>query len=131
MTNAFNDWTLPLVLQDPTLLRATMCMASAEMEIRRRIMPDGIRPSHAADDPLDGTMAISDYAYFKLQAIKHLNRALCSPNTGQLSAANICAIMFLLWAEVSLPHSTSPILSVRWILIPNTYKVALRQLPRY
>ena len=102
-TDAFNDWTLPLVLQDPTLLRATMCMASAEMEIRRKIMPDGIHSPHAIENPLDGTMVISDYAYFKLQAIKHLNHALGSPDTGKPSAANICAIMFLLWAEVSQP----------------------------
>ena len=86
-------------------------MASAEMEFRSRTMPNGIRSPHAAEDPLDGTMVVSDYAYFKLQAIEHLNCTLCSPDTGKLSAANICAIMFLLWAEVGSPLSSSPILS--------------------
>ena len=51
MADAFNNWTLPLVLNDATLLRATMCMASAEMEVRGRLMSDVLRSTHAAEDP--------------------------------------------------------------------------------
>ena len=47
-------------------------------------------------------MVASKYAYLKLQAIEHLNRSLCSPGVGKLGAAQMCAITFLLWAEVRL-----------------------------
>jgi hypothetical protein len=100
MTDAFNNWTLPLVLQDPVLFNAAMCMASAEMEIRSCTAPDRRPSSRAAIDQADRDMMVSDYTYFKVQAIKQLNRTLCSPKAGKLSAPSVCAIMFLLWAEV-------------------------------
>jgi hypothetical protein len=100
MTKTFNDWTLRLLLQDPALLNATMCMAAAETEIRNGSMPDGISSSLAVTKPLNGSARITDYTYFKLEAIKYLNRTLCSSDNGKLNPASICAIMFLAFAEV-------------------------------
>jgi hypothetical protein len=96
MTQAFNDWTLQLLLQDPVLLNATMCMAAAETEIRNGSIPSSL----AVTNPLNGSARIADYTYFKLEAIKRLNRTLCSSDTGGFSPASICAIMFLAFAEV-------------------------------
>jgi Fungal specific transcription factor domain len=93
MTKTFNDWTLRLLLQDPALLNATMCMAAAETEIRNGSIPDVTKP-------LNGSARITDYTYFKLEAIKYLNRTLCSSDNGKLNPASICAIMFLAFAEV-------------------------------
>ena len=96
MTQAFNDWTLQLLLQDPVLLNATMCMAAAETEIRNGSIPSSL----AVTNSLNGSARIADYTYFKLEAIKRLNRTLCSSDTGGFSPASICAIMFLAFAEV-------------------------------
>src|SRR5271155_1790560 len=93
MTQAFNNWTLQLLLQDPVLLNATMCMAAAETEIRNGSIPDSISSSLAVTKPLNGSARITDYTYFKLEAIKHLNRTLCSSDTSKFSPARICAIM--------------------------------------
>jgi hypothetical protein len=110
MTDAFNNWTLPLVLKDPLLLNATMCMASAEMEIRHGTRPYRRSSSRTATDLANKNIVVSDYTYFKVQTIKNLNRTLCNPQAGKLSAANICAIMFLLWAEVGSTYSGSLVL---------------------
>jgi hypothetical protein len=100
MTKTFNDWTLRLLLQDPALLNATMCMAAAETEIRTGSIPDGISSSPGVTKPLNGSARIADYTYFKLEAIKYLNRTLCSSDNGKPNPASICAIMFLAFAEV-------------------------------
>jgi hypothetical protein len=100
MTDAFNNWTLPLVLQDPVLLNAILCMASAEIEIRNGTAPDPGSSSRATMDQANRDMMVSDYTYFKIEAIKQLNRTLSSPKAGKLSVPSVCAIMFLLWAEV-------------------------------
>ena len=100
MTQAFNNWTLQLLLQEPVLLNATMCMAAAQTEIRNGSIPDTISSSLAATKPPNGSARITDYTYFKLEAIKHLNRTLCSSDTSKFSPASICAIMFLAFTEV-------------------------------
>jgi hypothetical protein len=100
MTQAFNDWTLRLLLRDPVLLNATLCMAAAEIEVRNGSIPDGIFSSLVVTKPCNGSARVADYTYFKLEAIKYLNRTLCGSDTGKFSPASICAIMFLAFAEV-------------------------------
>jgi hypothetical protein len=100
MSDAFNRYTLPLVLQYPVLLNATMCMASAELEIRNSTTPVWRRPSRAVAELASKSVMASDYTYFKVQAIQQLNHLLSNPKHGKLGAPSICAIVFLLWAEV-------------------------------
>jgi hypothetical protein len=107
MTKAFNDWTLRQLLQDPALLNATICMAAAETEIRHGGIPDGISSSLAVTKSLSRSARITDYTYFKLEAIKYLNRTLCSSDNSKLNPASICAIMFLAFAEVCCLSSSS------------------------
>jgi Fungal specific transcription factor domain len=100
MSDAFNHWTLPLVLQDPVLLNATMCIASAEVEIRNGTTPTHRSSSRAAAELANKGLIVSEYTYFKVQAIKQLNHRLSNPTNGKLGAPSICAIVFLLSAEV-------------------------------
>jgi hypothetical protein len=99
VSDAFNRYTLPLVLQYPVLLNATMCMASAELEVRNSTTPVP-RASRAVAECAGKCVMVSDYAYFKVQAIQQLNHLLSNPKHGKLGAPSICAIVFLLWAEV-------------------------------
>jgi hypothetical protein len=126
MTEAFNGWTLRLLLQDPALLNATMCMAAAETEIRHGSIPDGISTSLAVTKPLNRSARITDYTYFKLEAIKYLNRTLCSSDNSKLNPASICAIMFLAFAEVCCLSSSSQ----RSSYSVHTDSVLLTVLPR-
>lgn len=77
-----------------------MCMASAEMEVRNDRVPDRKSSSRDANDLAKSGMIVSDYTYFKVQAIERLNRSLSNPKPGKLSAPSVCAIVFLLSAEV-------------------------------
>lgn len=107
MIDAFNNWTLPLVLEDPVLLNATMCMAAAESETRNGTLLTRRSSSCASVELGNRRATVSDYTYYKIEAVKQLNSRLSTLEPGRLSGGSICAIMFLLWAEVGHQLFTS------------------------
>lgn len=105
LSQAFNDCIISLFLQDEALYNATMCAFAAESAVRGYAVPGGtlsVCPPGLTPSKSNQSCAFTQY---EMQAIATLNQQLRGRDTNDLSIAHVCAVMFLLWAEVS-PSST-------------------------
>jgi hypothetical protein len=98
MANDYAGFVIPLALQNPMLLYATLARSTMAFQGTSLPLPD---------EGMGGGAVVKkrkpnyDFLHFKHEAIRHLNKQLRNPNLGGVNSTAFYTIVFMLRLEAS------------------------------